>query len=179
MKLAAAILLLVALTWSGQSFAGSENSNKDHAKNQNNGNGNGGNNGNSGNSNNGNTGKGHGGDSGGGNSEGGGANGNGKGKGGESGNKSAPSGGASGSAVRAPGGASDQDDALGAVQSGQALPLARITSIAEAKWGGRVIDAELLRARGALLYRLTILSDSGVSRRVYYQAATGQPVGKP
>ncbi len=77
-----------------------------------------------------------------------------------------------------PGGpdSTDQNNALEAVKSGQALPLSSIVPLAETKWGGRVIDAELVRVQGTLLYRLTMLDDNGVSRRVYYQARTGRPV---
>ena len=77
-----------------------------------------------------------------------------------------------------PGGpdSTDQNNALEAVKSGQALPLGSIVPLAETKWGGRVIDAELVRVQGTLLYRLTMLDDNGVSRRVYYQARTGRPV---
>ena len=70
----------------------------------------------------------------------------------------------------------DQDEALAAVKSREALPLSRIVAIAAAAWPGHVIDAKLLRFRGALLYRLTLLTDDGVSRRVYYHADTGKPL---
>ena len=71
----------------------------------------------------------------------------------------------------------DQNIALDAVKSGDALPLDRIEPIALRQWGGRVIDAHLLKVRGTLLYKLTVISDVGVSRRVYYDARTGAPVG--
>ena len=71
----------------------------------------------------------------------------------------------------------DQNIALDAVKSGDALPLDRIEPIALRQWGGRVIDAHLLKVRGTLLYKLTVISDVGVSRRVYYDARTGASVG--
>jgi uncharacterized membrane protein YkoI len=70
----------------------------------------------------------------------------------------------------------DQNIALSAVTSGEALPLDRIEPIAIRQWGGRLIDAHLIRVNGTLLYRLTMVSDAGVSRRVYYDARTGAPV---
>ena len=71
----------------------------------------------------------------------------------------------------------DQNIALDAVKSGDALPLDRIEPIALRQWGGRVIDAHLLKVRGTLLYKLIVISDVGVSRRVYYDARTGASVG--
>ncbi len=75
------------------------------------------------------------------------------------------------------GASSDQNAAHEAVQSDRALPLARIVSIAEERSdAGHVIDAELLTIDGVLLYRLTMLDDSGRSWREYYYARTGNPV---
>jgi hypothetical protein len=74
------------------------------------------------------------------------------------------------------GASSDQNIALHAVQSGAALPLDDIIPGARQRWGGRVIDATLIRIKGTLLYRLTMISDQGVSRRVYYDARSGTPV---
>lgn len=72
--------------------------------------------------------------------------------------------------------APDQNQAIDAVGSG-ALPLSDISDRAVAQWGGRVIDAKLLRRNGVLVYRLTMLTDQGVSRRVLYDARTGAPLG--
>lgn len=79
-------------------------------------------------------------------------------------------------AATAPSTPLDQDLALDAVARGEALPLARIVRLAQANWPGRVIDAQLVRVGGVLLYRLTLLSDDGVSRRVYCNAKSGAPV---
>lgn len=83
--------------------------------------------------------------------------------------------------VLSPGGlvtvAPDQNQALDAVGSG-ALPLSEIADRAVARWGGRVIDAKLIKRGDALLYRLTLLSDGGVSRRVLYDARTGASLGE-
>jgi hypothetical protein len=75
------------------------------------------------------------------------------------------------------GATSDQNAAQEAVQSNQALPLARIVSIAEERSDtGHVIDAGLITINGVLLYRLKLLDDSGRSWREYYYARTGNPV---
>ncbi len=70
--------------------------------------------------------------------------------------------------------AADQNDALDAVRNGGALPLDVIVGAAQQRWGGRVIEAKLLRSKSALVYQLTMLSDDGVSRRVYYDARSGR-----
>jgi uncharacterized membrane protein YkoI len=44
------------------------------------------------------------------------------------------------------------------------------------QWGGRVIDAHLQKTNGTYLYRLTMVSDDGISRKVYYEARTGRSV---
>ena len=81
----------------------------------------------------------------------------------------------SGSASSAP----DQNTALDAVRDGAALPLGDIVALAHAKWGGRAIDAKLLKSRAGFVYQLTMLSDQGFSRRVYYDAASGRSVKGP
>lgn len=68
------------------------------------------------------------------------------------------------------------DDLRRAVESHEALPLAQIARIAESRSDGRVIDAQLLTVQGVLLYRLTLLDDTGRSWREYYVARTGNPV---
>jgi len=84
------------------------------------------------------------------------------------------------SSVLSPGGlvtlGTDQNQALDAIGSG-ALPLSEIADRAVAQWGGRVIDAKLVRRGTALVYRLTLLSDAGISRRVFYDARTGASLG--
>lgn len=70
----------------------------------------------------------------------------------------------------------DQDEAQGAVDSKQALPLARIVAVAETRSSGHVINARLVRIEGVLLYQLTLLEEGGRSWREYYYARTGNPV---
>ena len=71
---------------------------------------------------------------------------------------------------------SEQNEAQRAVESRQALPLAKIVTIAQSQTTGRVIDAQLVRIDDVLLYRLTLLDESGRSWREYYYARTGNPV---
>jgi hypothetical protein len=71
----------------------------------------------------------------------------------------------------------DQDSALSAVQSGQALPLSEITRRAVAQWGGRLIDAKLMRRGTGLVYQLTLVSDRGAISRVFVDAKTAAPMG--
>ena len=106
-------------------------------------------------------------------------NGNGLGLGNTNGNKLAPAAGPAAPglpAASAPAGLSEQDLALDAVRSGKALPLSTIVKQAVAHWGGRVIDARLLHTGSGLVYRLTIVSDSGASQHVYVDAKTADPV---
>ena len=70
----------------------------------------------------------------------------------------------------------DQNMARDAVDSGKALPLADIVALIGASLGGRVIDARLLSNGRALVYRLIVLTDGGLSRRVYVDARTGNAV---
>ena len=72
---------------------------------------------------------------------------------------------------------SDQNIALDAVKAGLALPLIEIERRAIARWGGRILDARPYRVGNALLYRLTLISNQGVSRRVLVDARNGNPVG--
>lgn len=81
-----------------------------------------------------------------------------------------------GSALPLAPGVDDQNAALTALQSGAALPLSQIIPLAYSHWGGKIIDATLVRRQGVLLYELTIISDQGVSSRVYCDARTGNPV---
>jgi hypothetical protein len=71
---------------------------------------------------------------------------------------------------------SDQNEARRAVEASEALPLARIVTIAETRTDGHVIDARLVRVEGTLLYQLTLLDTDGRSWREYYYARTGNPV---
>lgn len=74
------------------------------------------------------------------------------------------------------GSAADQDEAQRAVETHEALPLARIVAVAETRSAGHVINARLVRVDGVLLYQLTLLDEDGRSWREYYHARTGHPV---
>ena len=108
---------------------------------------------------------------------GGNQNGNGNGNGNSNGNGSSSAG--NSGAVDPEPSTTDQNGALDAVKRGESLPLKEIVALAEAKWGGRAIDAELVKVRNRLLYRLTMLSDDGVSQRVYYDARSGRSAKSP
>ncbi len=153
MKTVLVLLLVAGLLAPGQAFADPGNVNSDHSQHSNNGNTNGAGNGNA-----------NGADKGNGNSNGA--------LGGGSVSITVPDAGSTPTSST-----TDQNNALEAVKSGKAMPLSDIVARAEAKWGGRVIDAKLVQAKGVLVYRLTMLSDAGLSRRVYYEALSGRPVG--
>ena len=70
----------------------------------------------------------------------------------------------------------DQNVARDAVDTGKALPLADIIRLVTTALGSRVIDARLISNGRTLVYRLVMLSDSGVSRRIYVDARTGSQV---
>lgn len=70
----------------------------------------------------------------------------------------------------------DQNVARDAVDAGRALPLADISARITAALGVRVIDARLISTRGMLVYRLVVLTDAGVSSRIYVDARTGNQI---
>ena len=71
---------------------------------------------------------------------------------------------------------SAQEEALEAVQTGQAVPLSRIVGVLERTNGGEVLDAELMRAGDDLLYRLKLLLPDGSVTTEFYHASTGRPI---
>lgn len=73
--------------------------------------------------------------------------------------------------------ASDQNLALKAVQQGNALPLSEIAKRVNKLFSARILDAHLVQQKGGLVYRLTILTDRGVSRKVDLDAKTGTTLG--
>jgi hypothetical protein len=68
------------------------------------------------------------------------------------------------------------EEALEAVESGRALPLATMIRKAEAATDARVIDAQLTTVDGFLLYRLTMLDQQGRVWRSNWYARTGNLV---
>jgi len=73
--------------------------------------------------------------------------------------------------------ASDQNLALKAVQQGDALPLSEIAKRVREQFGARVIDAHLVKQKTGLVYRLTILTDQGVTRKIEMDAKAGTTGG--
>lgn len=70
----------------------------------------------------------------------------------------------------------DHDDARRAVEQRDALPLARILEIAQRQVPGEVLEVELEREDGRLLYEIEILARNGRVRTVTLEAATGRVV---
>ena len=69
--------------------------------------------------------------------------------------------------------ASDQNIARDAVEAGEALPLSEIAKRVRSLFSARVLDARLVERGKLLVYRLTILTDSGVSKQVDLDAKAG------
>jgi uncharacterized membrane protein YkoI len=70
----------------------------------------------------------------------------------------------------------DEEEALRAVQSGQAVPLSRIVGVLERTNGAQVLDAKLVKAGNVLLYQLKLLLPNGTVATEFYHAPTGQRV---
>lgn len=68
----------------------------------------------------------------------------------------------------------DHDDALAAVEARQALPLTRIFQIARTAVPGEIIEVELEREDGRLIYEVDILTSTGRLRQVELDARTGE-----
>lgn len=68
------------------------------------------------------------------------------------------------------------EEAQHAVETREALPLARVVAAAESRTTGHVINARLVRIDGFLLYQLTFLDETGRSWRDFFYARTGYPV---
>lgn len=67
----------------------------------------------------------------------------------------------------------DHDDAREAYERGQALPLAQILPIALRAAPGEVLEVELEREDGRLIYEIEILARTGRVRQVSVDARTG------
>ncbi len=67
----------------------------------------------------------------------------------------------------------DHDEALRAVEARQALPIARIMEIAVRAVPGEIIEIELDRDDGTLIYEVEVLSSAGRVRKVEIDARTG------
>ncbi|WP_177213089.1 PepSY domain-containing protein [Celeribacter neptunius] len=67
----------------------------------------------------------------------------------------------------------DHDFAREAFARGDIISLARILPELEAQFDARLIDAEIEREHGAILYEITLISDSGRLIEVEVDAETG------
>lgn len=75
-----------------------------------------------------------------------------------------------------PRGLSDQDTARRAVERREALPLERIIASLRLHSAGQIVNAALVRYKGVLYYRLTVLEPSGEVREMDFVAGTGEAV---
>jgi hypothetical protein len=72
----------------------------------------------------------------------------------------------------------NQTAVVQAVARGLALPLERIVPIAERSGAGKVIDAALVQVRSRLVYKITMLNDTGLSRQLFFAARSGRYLGE-
>jgi uncharacterized membrane protein YkoI len=68
----------------------------------------------------------------------------------------------------------EQDAIREALQRGEVLPLVRILALAQQAVPGDVIEVELERKHGALVYEIKVLTASGRVREVKLDARTGK-----
>ncbi len=71
----------------------------------------------------------------------------------------------------------DHDDAREAYEHGEALPLAQILPQALRTVPGEVLEVELEREHGRLVYEIEILARNGRVRKVILDARTGAVLG--
>jgi uncharacterized membrane protein YkoI len=69
--------------------------------------------------------------------------------------------------------AREHEEMRAALQRGEVLPLTRILAIAQEKVPGDVIEVELESKRGALVYEIKVLTQSGRVREVKIDARNG------
>lgn len=69
--------------------------------------------------------------------------------------------------------AREHEEMRAALQRGEVLPLARILAIAQEKVPGDVIEVELENKRGALVYEIKVLTESGRVRELKIDARQG------
>ena len=67
----------------------------------------------------------------------------------------------------------EHDAIRGALQRGEVLPLAKILAIAQEKVPGDVIEVDLESKRGAIVYEIKVLTQSGRVREIYINARDG------
>jgi uncharacterized membrane protein YkoI len=69
--------------------------------------------------------------------------------------------------------AREHEEMRAALQRGEVLPLAKILAIAQEKVAGDVIEVELESKRGALVYEIKVLAQSGRVREIKIDARNG------
>ena len=69
--------------------------------------------------------------------------------------------------------AREHEEMRAALQRGEVLPLARILEIAQQQVPGDVIEVELESKRGALIYEIKVLTDTGRVREIKVDAKQG------
>jgi uncharacterized membrane protein YkoI len=69
--------------------------------------------------------------------------------------------------------AREHEEIRAALQRGEVLPLARILAIAQEKVPGDVLEVELESKRGALVYEIKVLAQSGRVREIKIDARNG------
>lgn len=70
----------------------------------------------------------------------------------------------------------EQDAMRAALQRGEVLPLVKILAIAQQNVPGDIIEVELESERGALIYEIKVLAQSGRVREIEIDARTGNVV---
>lgn len=80
-----------------------------------------------------------------------------------------------GLAILAAAGAADDDHeaARAALQRGETMPLSRLLALVEAEFDGRLVEVELEREDGRLVYEVEILTPAGRLIELTYDARTG------
>ena len=68
----------------------------------------------------------------------------------------------------------DHEAARRALEQGRALPLAEIRARVARRFPGEMIDVELERSGGRLVYELKVIGADGRLREVYVDATTGE-----
>jgi uncharacterized membrane protein YkoI len=69
--------------------------------------------------------------------------------------------------------AREHEEIRAALQRGEVLPLARILAIAQERVPGDVLEVELESKRGALVYEIKVLTQSGRVREIKIDARNG------
>ena len=70
----------------------------------------------------------------------------------------------------------EHDEIRAALQRGEVLPLTRILAIAQQQVPGDVIEVELESKRGALIYEIKVLAESGRVREIKIDARNGKVI---